>query len=349
MNKKLMLIGVIFVVAMAIFYLESMKSNPKINTGENTIIENSLYPSAPELRGISGYINVDNISLATLRGKVVLIDFWTFSCINCIRTQPYLNAWYEKYRDSGFEIIGVHTPEFEFEKDYDNVAEAVRKGSIKYPVVLDNDYLTWRAYKNQYWPRKYLIDSQGRIRYDHIGEGAYDETEKEIRKLLVERNQTMKLADETNVSGINVGRIGTPEIYFGYGFNRGNFGNKEGMLPEEIINYKLPEDLEFNNAYLEGKWLSKQDYMELREDFGKIILRYSAKAVNIVAAGNATVKVLIDGKPASGIQGEDAKNSSVFVNDEKLYNVIMGNDSSENIMELYISGKGFRVYTFTFG
>ena len=138
---------------------------------------------APELAAGS-WINSQPLSIADLKGKVVMVDFWTYSCINCIRTLPHMNAWQEKYADKGLIIIGIHTPEFEFEKNYANVKFAVEKYGIKYPVVQDNDYKTWRAYGNSYWPRKYLIDKEGNIRYDHIGEGGYEETEKVIQQLL---------------------------------------------------------------------------------------------------------------------------------------------------------------------
>ncbi|MBI4175952.1 MAG: thioredoxin family protein, partial [Candidatus Aenigmarchaeota archaeon] len=160
----------IALIAVSIFVIQGYRSEgPAVQPG----IE-SQGAKAPELQGIAGYINTEGIKLADLRGKVVLIDFWTYTCINCIRTLPYLNAWYDKYHDKGFEIIGVHTPEFSFEKDYNNVKAAVDKYGIRYPVVQDNDYATWRAYKNNYWPRKYLVDAQGNIRYDHIGEGGYE-------------------------------------------------------------------------------------------------------------------------------------------------------------------------------
>lgn len=144
-------------------------------------INKSQFKLAPELTGISGYINTadgQKLTLADLKGKVVIVDFWTYSCINCIRTIPYLNAWYDKYADKGLVIVGVHSPEFEFEKNYDNVKTAVEKFGIKYPVVQDNDKGTWNAYQNRYWPHKYLIDDEGYIRYDHIGEGGYADTEK---------------------------------------------------------------------------------------------------------------------------------------------------------------------------
>jgi thiol-disulfide isomerase/thioredoxin len=152
-------------------------------------IDKSQFKLAPELTKIPGFINSEPITLADLRGKVVLVDFWTYSCINCIRTIPYLNAWYEKYSDNGLVIVGVHTPEFEFEKDYNNVRAAVEKFGIRYPIAQDNEKETWKAYENRYWPRKYLIDPDGYIRYDHIGEGAYAETEKVIQSLLAERTE----------------------------------------------------------------------------------------------------------------------------------------------------------------
>src|SRR5688572_7548455 len=156
-------------------------------------IDKSQFKLDQELIDVNGYINSEPITLADLRGKVVLVDFWTYSCINCIRTIPYLNAWHEKYADNGLVIVGVHTPEFEFEKDYNNVKAAVEKFDIQYPVAQDNEKGTWEAYENRYWPRKYLIDNEGYVRYDHIGEGAYAETEKVIQSLLAERAASIGL------------------------------------------------------------------------------------------------------------------------------------------------------------
>ncbi len=157
-------------------------------------IDKSQFKGAPELTKVNGFIDHNPITLADLRGKVVLLDFWTYSCINCIRTIPYLSAWYEKYANEGLMIIGIHTPEFEFEKDYNNVKAVVEKFDITYPVVQDNEKGTWNAYENRYWPQKYLIDSDGYVRYDHICEGAYAETEKVIQSLLAER--TAEYADK---------------------------------------------------------------------------------------------------------------------------------------------------------
>jgi thiol-disulfide isomerase/thioredoxin len=148
--------------------------------------DKSEFKKAPDFSKITGYINTDPVKLGDLNGKVVLVHFWTYTCINCMHTIPYLNKWYENYADKGLVIIGIHTPEFEFEKNTDNVKQAVKDYQIEYPVLQDNNYATWKAYQNKYWPRDYLIDTQGFIRYDHIGEGGYDETEKAIQSLLAE-------------------------------------------------------------------------------------------------------------------------------------------------------------------
>lgn len=183
-NNPVIVLIALLAIAGAIAYLQSMKAAPLSYGGQPAGSSNGvLQPAnaAPELRGIAGYINTPpNLTLASLRGKVVVVDFWTYSCINCIRTLPYLETWYEKYRDDGLVIIGVHTPEFDFEKDYSNVQKAVEKYGITYPVVQDNDYATWNAYGNRFWPHKYLVDANGVLRFDHIGEGGYEETESEV-------------------------------------------------------------------------------------------------------------------------------------------------------------------------
>ena len=174
---------------------------------------------APNFQGIAAWINSAPLNISELRGKVVLVDFWTYSCINCIRTIPYLNAWYSKYRNEGLVIVGVHTPEFDFEKNYSNVLAAVKSFGIEYPVALDSNDGTWVAYDNQYWPADYLIDKNGEIRYTQIGEGDYITTETAIRALL--QNAGYKVspeiaADSVSGTGVNFSKIGTPELYVGY-------------------------------------------------------------------------------------------------------------------------------------
>ncbi|HKX81216.1 MAG TPA: thioredoxin family protein [Nitrososphaera sp.] len=324
-------------------------------------IDKSQFKIAPELAKISGYINTEPISLADLRGKVVLVDFWTYSCINCIRTIPYLNAWHEKYADQGLVIVGVHTPEFEFEKDYNNVQAAVEKFGIEYPVAQDNDRGTWKAYENRYWPRKYIIDDEGYIRYDHIGEGSYAETEKVIQSLLAERAANAGLV--VNIDGsvsrpdsaqsVDFGKIRTPELYFGYDFARAKLGNPEGLRPGEVVSYTIPQDqpMQRNTIYLSGEWKNYGDSMELQGELGKVVLLYSAKSVNIVAGGQGELHIVEDSTQLTGSgRGVDVSEAAqVDVDGQRLYNISMHDDYGNHALEITAIGKGFRIYTFTFG
>ncbi|MDW0143860.1 MAG: thioredoxin family protein, partial [Nitrososphaeraceae archaeon] len=188
---------------------QSITSDPNSNNGISSVglsIDKSQFKKAPEFTGITSYINTNATKLSDLKGKVVLVDFWTYSCINCIRTLPYLVDWNHKYSDKGLVIVGVHSPEFEFEKNIDNVKQAVTRFGIEYPVLLDNDHGTWNAFQNSYWPRKYLVDSEGYIRYDHIGEGGYVETENAIKNLLSERSNQQSI----EISNINQTKLTVP-------------------------------------------------------------------------------------------------------------------------------------------
>jgi thiol-disulfide isomerase/thioredoxin len=364
-------IGVVALIAGFGVYFNS----PELNTaasGDNFVpatvaangtinIDKSSFKLAPELTGISGYINTDPITLADLRGKVVLVDFWTYSCINCIRTIPYLNAWHEKYADDGLVIVGVHTPEFEFEKDPNNVKAAVEKFEIKYPVVQDNDKGTWKAYENRYWPRKYLIDNEGYIRYDHIGEGAYAETEKVIQSLLSERaaymgvNATIdqSISNPENAQSVNFRQINTPELYFGYDFARAKLGNPEGYQPDKVVKYTITENATItpNRIYLEGEWKNNADHMELQSQAGRIILSYSAKAVNIVAGGTGSLYISEDSENLTGSsRGSDvSEQGEVVIDGQKLYNIATHDGYGNHQIVIDAVGKGFEIYTFTFG
>ena len=319
----------------------------------------SNFRQAPELIGLSGFINTDkSISLAALRGKVVIVDFWTYSCINCIRTIPYLNSWHEKYAGKGLVIIGVHSPEFEFDKNYQNVKSAVEKFNIKYPVVQDNDFATWRSYNNRYWPHKFLIDPQGYIRYDHIGEGGYEETETKIVELLNERDSSLEIenAKTTLDQNTDFSKIRTPELYLGYEFARAPLGNEEGFSPGRIVSYSLPDSFVPNLVYLEGKWENSADYMRLSSPKGKVVLLFSAKNVNIVAGSPTGSKVipLLERLPlGANEKGTDVYfvdgNFSVDVKGQRLYNVVSLPDYSLKRLELDVEGEGFELYTFTFG
>jgi thiol-disulfide isomerase/thioredoxin len=267
-------------------------------------IDKSQFKKAPEFDKVTGYINTKPINFSDLKGKVVLVDFWTYSCINCIRTIPYLVEWNENYVDKGLVIVGVHAPEFEFEKNIDNVKEAVKKFGIKYPVIQDNDKGTWNAYENQYWPQKYIVDHEGYIRYDHIGEGGYSETEDVIRSLLQERttqlgldtgtNNTVTETTAKNVQSVDFSKINSPELYFGYQFAKASLGNSEGFKPDQSVNYSLAtidSDIKPNVIYLDGTWKNNADNMELQSNAGRIEIVYSAKSINMAAGGNGEVSI----------------------------------------------------------
>jgi thiol-disulfide isomerase/thioredoxin len=337
-------------------------------------IDKSQFKKAPDFAKITGYINTEEgrpINLKDLKGKVVLVDFWTYSCINCIRTLPYLVDWNEKYADKGLVIVGVHSPEFEFEKNIDNVKAAVQKYGIKYPVIQDNDKGTWDAYQNRYWPRKYLVDNEGYIRYDHIGEGGYAETEKVIRSLLAERaaqtgisainlDTNTNTTTPKNVQSVDFTKVKTPELFFGYEFARAPLGNSEGFKPNQTVTYSVPQrsDLKPNTIYLIGDWKNNADNMELQSDTGRIALAYSAKSVNIVAGGKgeggggeelsiSENGVALTNKSGRGI--DLSEQGKLVVDGQRLYNLVMHEGYDWRSLIIDVKGKGFQIYTFTFG
>jgi len=342
----------------------------KLDKAQFLQIDKSQFQKAPEFAQIAGYINTPNnapLTIASLKGKVVLVDFWTYSCINCIRTLPHLSDWYQRYSDKGFVIVGVHSPEFQFEKNYDNVKAAVQKFGIKYPVILDSDHGTWNAYGNQYWPRDYLVDSQGYIRHDHIGEGDYNVTESAIQSLLAEGaalNGMKEISFNTaKTAAINPGSLAyidltkqiTPEIYLGYNFARAPLGNPQNFQPDQTITYSIPPNTNFNPdiVYLDGQWKNNPDNMELQSNTGRIILTYYAKDVNIVAGGHGQQGIVTeDGatKISNNSLGKDLTLDGKFVLDgQRLYNLALHNNYGSHSIIINVTGKGFQLYTFTFG
>lgn len=321
-----------------------------------------------ELKGISyneitkpsGFVNTAPITIGELVGKkVILVDFMTYSCINCQRTFPYLNAWYEKYKDQGLEIIGIHTPEFAFEKNIANVKEAMKKFGITHPVILDNEYGTWNAYGNKYWPRKYLIDIHGTIVYDHIGEGAYAETEKKIQELLEERAEILG-EDKGIIGDLAVSKIpepeissGSPETYFGAWRNT-NFGSGVSGI-ESTLTFPAPTSEKPNILYLPGKWRITREYAESVSE-GRVLFRYTAQRVYFVAGASAPIEleVLIDGVPVPlNMKGTDVyyRNGKSYVTVEKnqLYKIVEGDMRESHLLEFKIEKPGLQAFTFTFG
>ena len=365
--KMALILGVtiaIAVGAIGIFFssLDSeFESSAVIKKNINGIIsiDKSKFKVAPDLVGISHYLNTTPEQLASeIKGKVVLYDIWTYSCINCIRTLPYVTAWNDKYSDDGLLIIGIHSPEFEFEKDRNNVELAIAKHGIDYPVVMDNDWKTWKAFENRYWPRKYIADHEGYIRYDHIGEGAYQETEKIIQQLLEERSASLGVQIASAESLVDIEEFEhtsfrTPEIYFGYKLAQGRnqLGNTEGFNQNKITSYTEPNNLDLHKFYLVGDWTSFEDGMRLESDSGSIIVQYHAKEVNVVTAKSAKLEIFLDGLPLSEkYSGNDIDSKNILkVSDPDLYNIISSEKSATHELEIKIDQKGFEIYSFTFG
>lgn len=311
--------------------------------------KNKKYELAPDLSSIDGYINTNNlpITIAQYKGKkVVLLDIWTYSCINCQRTIPYLNEWHKKYEDDDLVIIGLHTPEFAFEKIQKNVENAVKDFGIKYPVVLDNDFSTWRAYENQYWPRKYLIDIDGYIVYDHAGEGQYTETEKQIQKALSELNYRLKIEKEIStsiskpsiVTTVDSGKVNSPEVYFGSARNSILANGKNGVSGNQTL--LVPTTISFNKLYLEGTWNITPEYAE-NINKGSIVFNYEAKNVYITAGSTEGVEI--------EIYKDDIFVKKLTIKNETLYQLIQDTDYGKHILRIVIPKAGLKAFTFTFG
>jgi thiol-disulfide isomerase/thioredoxin len=364
-KRTIALVIAVILIAGAIVYLQQFSADKSytgtpVSPGNRTAInaeKAKIYPYAKEIAQPSGFVNVDNITIGSLIGKdVILVDFWTYSCINCERTIPYLNMWYSEYHDQGLEIIGVHTPEFQFEHNIDNVRQAVQKFGIKYPVVLDNNYATWDSYGNQYWPEEYLIDIDGFIVYRAIGEGDYNTTEMEIQTLLRERAQTLGIqvnisnttATPANAVSVDFSQIGSQETYFGAAKNEFLVNGKQSVTgPQTLV---VPGSILSNMLYLGGTWNFSDEYAETTGN-NSIVFQYNAKNVYFVASADDStqVTVLLDGKPISDSAGSDVKGGVVAIKDEQLYTLVEGADYGEHTLELDIAQPGLRAYTFTFG
>ena len=279
------------------------------------------------------WLNSPPLSASDLRGKVILVHFWTYTCINWLRTQSYLRAWAEKYKDKGLVVIGVHTPEFRFEKNIDNVRREVKALRVDYPVAVDSEYVIWRAFNNNYWPAQYFIDAQGRVRHTHFGEGSYDQSEMVIQRLLMEAG-----ADGIGDSLVTVEQRGfevaadwatlkSPENYVGYERTEG-FASPGGAVRDKSHMYEVPGQLRPNNWALSGDWTIKRDAAELNKPNGRIAYRFHARDLHLVmgpAAPGTSVKfrVLIDGQPPGAAHGLDVDEQGVgTVTEQRLYQLI---------------------------
>jgi cytochrome c biogenesis protein CcdA/thiol-disulfide isomerase/thioredoxin len=310
---------------------------------------NDATTNAPELIAGGEWFNSKPLALKDLRGKVVMVDFWTYTCINCIRTLPYLRNWHEKYADKGLVIIGVHTPEFEFEKNAANVKKAIEDFELKYPIMQDNNYATWRAYDNHYWPAKYIVDKNGKIRYTHFGEGEYDETEEVIQALLAETG--IEINQKINNPKYQV-ETRTPELYLGYG-RMGYFATPDQLVADKKKAYQLPEDLVINHFALSGDWQIDEE-RSMPSQNSTLVLTYEAKEVFLVMRpkgdSEGKVKVYLDDKLiSSGDAGDDVKDAVVTVDVDRLYKLVKLDKAGQHILKLEFLDSNVELYAFTFG
>lgn len=320
-------------------------------TGE-AVQELPVYGSLPEIEGISGWINSEPLSSEDLEGHVVLVDFMTYSCINCIRTFPYVADWWEKYEDDGLIILGMHTPEFGFEKIHENVVEASKKYNLQFPIGLDNDFVTWRNFNNRYWPAKYLFDQEGRLRYYHFGEGKYDETEAAIQQLLSVDDEVTDL-EERDYRAAN-----SPETYFGW-WRAENFASPEGLQQNAITPYSAPDNLSLNQWSLAGSWSVQEKYSEALESGARFAFRFNAGEANLVMATSdgtlQDVVVYLNGEPvaqeflgAHVVTDELGGQTFVQVEFSDLYELING-EPGEYLLEIETLEPGLQIYAITFG
>lgn len=328
-------------------------------SGGMETVRNPLLDGTPftEIVDPSGFINTDGITIGELVGeKVIMVDFMTYSCINCQRTFPYAVDWYQKYSDEGLEIIGIHTPEFAFEKDINNVRKAMQGFGITFPIVLDNEYATWRAYGNRYWPRKYLIDIHGNVAYDHIGEGAYQETEKKIQELLRERADVLGISPgpDTGGSVVTDAKVRSfdqsPETYFGALRNSSLANGNNGQVGKQT--FTRPNTLSRDKLYLEGMWNIDSEYARSVAD-SAILFRFRAAHIYIVAGSpdDAVIEVLIDGAPPGEWAGVDVDSltGEAYISGHQLYDLVSYPEHKSHVIEIRVKSGTLDAFTFTFG
>lgn len=315
----------------------------------------------PPLDGAVQWLNSPPLDAQALKGKVVLVDFWTYSCINCLRTLPYLKAWAEKYRDQGLVVIGVHAPEFAFERNVGNVSKAMKDLGINYPVAIDNEFRIWRAFNNEYWPAHYFADAQGRIRYHHFGEGAYAESERVIQQLLREAGAA-KVADgliNASAEGVqlapDMNEVQSPETYVGYQ-RAEHFVAETRLTPDKVTTYNPVSQLALNDWSLDGQWNVGPERATSSAPAGRIVYRFHARDLHLVLGPGADgkpvrFKVLIDGKAPGEAHGTDvAPDGSGNVTEQRLYQLVRQSGAvTDRTFSIEFLDPGVSAYAFTFG
>jgi len=326
--------------------------------GEPLPVEGTL----PSLAGATGWLNSPPLDAQALRGKVVLVDFWTYSCINCLRAMPYVREWAERYRDHGLVVIGVHAPEFAFERNLANVQRAVKDLKVTYPVAIDNDFAIWRGFNNKYWPAHYFIDAQGRIRAHHFGEGNYAQSEQVIRQLLREAGNTLPGDDAPVAMALDgvarqadMDNLKSPETYLGHA-RAENFASPGGQRPDQPADYTVPTTLQHNQWALAGRWTVGNEDARLEAPGGRIAFRFHARDLHLVLAPGedgrpVRFRVRIDGQPPGAAAGGDVSaDGEGRVDENRLYQLIRQSGAvQERTFEIEFLDPGVHAYAFTFG
>jgi thiol-disulfide isomerase/thioredoxin len=314
----------------------------------------------PGFDGATGWLNSPPLTAADLGEKVVLVDFWTYTCINWLRTLGYVRAWAEKYKDQGLVVVGVHTPEFPFERDIDNVRQAAQDLRVEYPIALDSDYAIWQAFNNHYWPAVYIADADGRIRHHHFGEGAYEECERVVQQLLREAGREVgddlvSVADDGFEAQADWANLESPETYLGHDQGQ-NFASPGGAKLDQPRTYVSPDPLRLNRWALAGDWTVERGASVLNGAEGRIAFRFHARDVNLVLGppergASVSFRVLVDGQPPGDAHGVDIDDQGTgTVTQQRLYQLIRERGSiTDRTFEITFLAPGVEAYAFTFG
>jgi thiol-disulfide isomerase/thioredoxin len=329
--------------------------------GARFMVDLPVEGELPSLAGATGWLNSPPLTAADLRGKVALVDFWTYTCINWLRTLGYVRAWAEKYEDQGLVVVGVHTPEFPFEQDVDNVRQAAKEMRVEYPIALDSDYGVWRAFDNHYWPAVYIADAEGRMRHHHFGEGRYEELERIIQRLLRDAgrggigNDLVSVADDGLEAQADWANLETPETYLGYEQAQ-NFASPGGAEFDEPRSYVAPDSLKLNHWALSGDWTIERGASVLNRADGRIAFRFHARDVHLVMrqrerGTSVPFRVLVDGEPPGDAHGLDVdEQGHGTLVQPRLYQLIRERGSiADSTCEITFLAPGVEAYVFTFG
>jgi thiol-disulfide isomerase/thioredoxin len=308
----------------------------------------------PSFAGATAWLNSEPLGLAELRGRVVLVNFWTWTCINWLRQEPYVRAWSRAYRDDGLVVIGVHTPEFAFERDIDGVRRATRERAIDYPVAIDNEYEVWSAFANHYWPALYFADREGVIRDHHFGEGRYEKLERVIQQLLGIEREPVIVEGQGVEAAADWDHLRTPETYLGYS-RSGEFGSPPGAMPDHRRVYTLPEGLRLSQWGLAGEWTIRPEYVVLDHAGGSIASRFHARDAHLVLSRGAPepipFRVRLDGKAPGRSHGVDIdEDGNGVLRNDRMYQLVRQHDAvRDRTLEITFREPGARAHSFTFG